>query len=62
MDIINNERKKNTMKYREIFPGVKVSALGYGCMRLPLNPDETINEPEAISLIRHAIDSGGISS
>ena len=58
MDIINNERKKNTMKYREIFPGVKVSALGYGCMRFPTNPDETINEPEAISLIRHAIDSG----
>ncbi|MFQ9146896.1 MAG: aldo/keto reductase [Eubacteriales bacterium] len=41
-----------------IFPGVKVSALGYGCMRFPTNPDETINEPEAISLIRHAIDSG----
>ena len=46
------------MKYREIFPGVKVSALGYGCMRFPTNPDESINEPEAISLIRHAIDSG----
>jgi hypothetical protein len=40
----------------------KVSALGFGCMRLPtatgdrLSPD--INEPEAIRMIRHAIDQG----
>ncbi len=40
----------------------KPSALGFGCMRLPTTdsvpsgPD--INEPEAIRMIRHAIDNG----
>jgi len=42
----------------------KVSALGFGAMRLPLidnNPsagNTDINEPEAIRMIRHAIDQG----
>ena len=49
------------MIYRK-FPGtdLKVSALGMGAMRLPTLPEENkpINRPEAIKLIRHAIDSG----
>lgn len=34
------------------------SALGFGAMRLPTNEDGTINQPEAIRMIRHAIDNG----
>lgn len=49
------------MKYRKM-PGteVMVSALGMGCMRLPTLPGENnaIDKPEAIKMIRHAIDSG----
>ncbi len=49
------------MIYRK-FPGtdLKVSALGMGAMRLPTLPEENkpIDRPEAIKLIRHAIDSG----
>ena len=49
------------MNYRKI-PGtdIKVSALGMGCMRLPVQNAEgnPIDRPEAIRLIRHAIDSG----
>src|SRR4030043_290039 len=38
----------------------KVSALGFGAMRLPvLGEDQSkINEPEAIRMIRHAADNG----
>ena len=47
------------MKYRA-FPGTRerVSALGMGCMRLPTREDGSIDRPEAIAMIRHAIDSG----
>lgn len=47
------------MEYRS-FPGTDISAslLGMGCMRLPTNEDGSINEPEAIALIRYAIDHG----
>lgn len=34
------------------------SMLGFGCMRLPTNPDGSINEPKAIRMIRSAIDQG----
>ncbi len=49
------------MQYRT-FPktGETVSALGFGCMRLPVQQTEgnPIDRPEAIRMIRHAIDSG----
>ena len=47
------------MQYRKFGnTGAEVSALGFGCMRLPINEDNTINEEKAIAMIRHAIDSG----
>jgi predicted aldo/keto reductase-like oxidoreductase len=48
------------MKYRSFGrTGWQVSVLGLGCMRLPtLGSHEEVNEPEAIRLIRHAIDGG----
>ena len=49
------------MIYREFGKsGVQVSALGFGCMRLPLkgkDPSE-IDEKQAMKMIRHAIDLG----
>ena len=49
------------MKYR-VLPGtdIKVSTLGMGCMRLPTLSVENnpIDEPEAIKMVRHSIDSG----
>jgi hypothetical protein len=45
------------MKYRNFVGDVKVSALGYGCMRFPTNEKEIIEE-EAIAAVRHAIDAG----
>lgn len=49
------------MKYREFGKtGVKVSALGFGCMRLPLldGSENEVDEAASISLIREAIDKG----
>lgn len=49
------------VEYR-VFPGTDriVSTLGYGCMRLPVKAEENnpIDRPEAIRLIRYAIDHG----
>ena len=47
------------MQYRTLGKlGTKVSALGFGCMRLPTKEDGKINREEAIRLIRKGIDSG----
>lgn len=47
------------MQYRKFGKyDIKVSALGYGCMRLPVLKDGSINEEEAVKQIRHAIDNG----
>ena len=51
------------MKYRDFGKvGVKVSALGFGCMRLPtldgIPQSEKIDEAETVRMVRHAIDEG----
>jgi len=48
------------MKYRPFGKlGIKVSALGFGCMRLPtLGSREKIDEPEATRMVHYAIDHG----
>ena len=48
------------IKYRPFGKtGLQVSALGFGCMRLPtLGSYNEINEPEAIAMLRKAIDAG----
>lgn len=38
--------------------GKELSILGFGCMRLPVTPDCTVDLPEAIRMIRHGIDQG----
>lgn len=51
----------NTMKYRRFGRlNWQVSALGFGCMRLPTKSSEPtdIDEPEAKRMIRYAIDQG----
>lgn len=48
------------MMLQTMFPTIHQpsSMLGFGCMRLPTTPDGHVDEPEAIRMIRHAIDSG----
>lgn len=49
------------MQYRTFGKtNLKVSSLGYGCMRLPVlnGNDKEIDEDEAIRLIRYSIDHG----
>jgi len=47
------------MQYRTFRKtGEKISLLGTGTMRLPLNPDGTVNQQESISIIRNSIDRG----
>ncbi|MHA2391347.1 MAG: aldo/keto reductase [Promethearchaeota archaeon] len=47
------------MKYRKMGSlDWEVSALGFGAMRLPMNQQLKVNEEEAISMIRYAIDNG----
>lgn len=47
------------MQYRKFGnTGLTVSALGFGCMRLPLLEDESVDEAASIAMIRHAIDQG----
>jgi predicted aldo/keto reductase-like oxidoreductase len=38
--------------------GDELSILGFGCMRLPVKQDGTIDEKIAMSQVRHAIDHG----
>ena len=47
------------MQYRKFGRlGYEVSALGFGCMRLPCEADGTIREEEARAMVRWAIDHG----
>jgi predicted aldo/keto reductase-like oxidoreductase len=53
--------RKNKMQYRTLGKtGLKVSILGFGCMRLPTLSWEThnVNRDEAIKIIRQGIDAG----
>jgi predicted aldo/keto reductase-like oxidoreductase len=45
------------MKYRVLGKtGVKVSALGFGMMRLPVDKSGVINEPTTIDMVRYAMN------
>jgi predicted aldo/keto reductase-like oxidoreductase len=47
------------MKYRKFGKtGFDVSVLGFGAMRLPENPDKTVDEKEAVNIMRFGIDNG----
>jgi uncharacterized protein len=54
------ERKGESVKYRSMGKvPVSVSALGFGCMRLPtLGAPEEVDVDRSIEMIRHAIDEG----
>lgn len=45
------------MYYNE-FANKKLSGLGFGCMRLPLLADGSIDEPQVFEMVKTAIDSG----
>ena len=47
------------MLYRTM-PKIKenLSVLGFGCMRLPVNKDQSIDEQRAVKQIRYAVDNG----
>ena len=40
------------------FKDLKLSSLGFGSMRLPVNEDSTINEEETLKMIDYAIKNG----
>jgi uncharacterized protein len=47
------------MLYRKVPKnGAELSILGFGCMRLPVKEDGTIDEKRAMSQVRYAIDHG----
>ncbi len=47
------------MQYRTLGQtGIKVSALGFGAMRLPVQPDRKVNRAEAVRVIHRAFDLG----
>ena len=47
------------MQYRTLTRDkIKVSALGFGCMRLPMLKNGKVSRREAVAMIRHGIDSG----
>ena len=47
------------MLYRSVpNTGDRRSILGFGCMRLPLTQDNTLDEARAVSQIRSAVDRG----
>ena len=43
---------------RNIKNGQKISALGFGIMRLPITQDGVINRPEAKKMIDYSIEHG----
>ena len=40
------------------FQDLKLSALGFGMMRLPLNEDKSIDEPQVFQMVDYALDHG----
>ena len=40
------------------FKGIEVSKLGFGCMRLPVNEDKSIDQKQVEEMVKIALDSG----